>query len=165
MNIFLTDPDPTACAQALDNSRVVKMVLETAQLLSAACEMLQIEPVGLYRVTHMNHPCGVFARQSLGNFKWLVEHGLALSAEFEFRFRKVHASEAIIKSAYQQMMEAHYEGDGLTNGWRTDLVFSFNCSGFNTGDVFEDYRECMRRKWATDKIRLKWSHRGQPAWR
>lgn len=165
MNIFLTDPDPTVCAQALDNSRVVKMVLETAQLLSAACLMLKIEPDGLYRLTHMNHPCGVFARKSLANFKWLVEHGFALSQEFEHRFGNVHASEAIITSAYHQMMDAVASGRGLTPGWRTDLVLSFNCSGFDTGDVFEDYRLCMRRKWQTDKMPPKWSRRGSPAWR
>jgi hypothetical protein len=36
MNIFVTSDCPKLSAQALDNKRVVKMVLETAQLLSTA---------------------------------------------------------------------------------------------------------------------------------
>lgn len=39
MNIFITDPAPTVSAIALDNRRLVKMVLETAQLLSI-CPLL-----------------------------------------------------------------------------------------------------------------------------
>lgn len=164
MNIFLTDPDPTVCAVALDNRRLVKMVLETAQLLSSACIMLKIDTQGVYKNTHYNHPCAVFARKSFPNFKWLVEHGLALSQEFERRFCKVHASEEIIMLCYRSMCDA-VEGKGLTSGWDGPLDFSFNCSGFNTGDLFEDYRLCMRRKWDTDTVQPTWYCRGAPSWR
>lgn len=36
MNIFVVDEDPAICAEYLDDKRVVKMVLETAQMLSTA---------------------------------------------------------------------------------------------------------------------------------
>lgn len=39
MNIFATDISPVACAKALNDKRVVKMVLETAQMLSTAVHM------------------------------------------------------------------------------------------------------------------------------
>lgn len=168
MNIFITNPDPTLSAIALDNRRLVKMVLETAQLLSTTCHMLQLHDSGLYRKTHWNHPCAVFARKSLPNFKWLVEHGLALAQEFEHRFSKVHASEENILLCYRVVMDAVADNRGLTAGWQetcNELIFSFNCSGFDTGDLFEDYRLCMRRKWDTDSMPPKWSCRGAPSWR
>jgi Pyrimidine dimer DNA glycosylase len=165
MNIFITSPDPTVCAQALDNRRLVKMVLETAQLLSTACHMMLVPDDRLYRKTHWNHPCSIFARKSFANFKWLVEHGLALSQEFERRFGKIHASEETIILCYRVMQGAVAGGVGLTPGWPTAFSLSFNCSGFNTGDVFEDYRMCMKRKWDTDSTPPKWSRRGAPSWR
>lgn len=36
MNLFVTSKDPEACAQVLDSKRVVKMTLETCQLLASA---------------------------------------------------------------------------------------------------------------------------------
>jgi Pyrimidine dimer DNA glycosylase len=165
MNIFITDPCPTLSAIALDNRRLVKMVLETAQLLSTACRMMLVDDDRLYRKTHFNHPCAVFARKSSSNFKWLVEHGLALSQEFEHRFGKVHASEEIIILSYRVMQDAVANGIGLMPGWPSPFVLSFNCSGFDTGDVFEDYRLCMRRKWETDSMPPKWSRRKPPEWR
>ena len=168
MNIFLTDPCPTACAQALDDKRLGKMVLETAQLLSTVCHMLQIPADHLYKRTHWNHPCSLFARKSLPNFKWLTEHGLALGKEFEYRFGHVHASEDMLVLAYKTLLSGVENGVGLTPGWQeacNSLVFSFNCSGFDTGCVFNDYRLCMLRKWENDKPPAKWSRRKQPKWR
>ena len=34
MNIFVIDPDTAKCAQALDDLRLNKMIIETAQLLT-----------------------------------------------------------------------------------------------------------------------------------
>ena len=34
MNIFVTDPDPTASAQCLPDKHIVKMPLETCQMLA-----------------------------------------------------------------------------------------------------------------------------------
>ena len=37
MNIFVTDPSPTVSAQVLPDKHVVKMPLETCQMLSIVC--------------------------------------------------------------------------------------------------------------------------------
>jgi hypothetical protein len=80
-------------------------------------------------------------------------------------FGKVHASEEIIILSYRVMQDGVANGIGLTPGWPSPFVLSFNCSGFDTGDVFEDYRLCMKRKWETDSMPPKWSRRGAPSWR
>ena len=61
MNIFVTSNCPKLSAQALDNKRVVKMVLETAQLLSTAIFINStITYDNLYKPTHVKHPCTIW---------------------------------------------------------------------------------------------------------
>jgi hypothetical protein len=95
MNIFILDRDPVAAAQMQCNKHVVKMTLETAQLLSSA--VIMHGGKAPYRLTHRNHPCTLWASKNVENFRWLVKHGLALGAEYTLRFGKLHKSEAVIR--------------------------------------------------------------------
>lgn len=97
MNIFVLDLDPKIAATQLIDKHVVKMVLETAQLLSSVCNLIAGEKVAQYKTTHKNHPCTVWARTSQQNFDWLVQHGLAIAAEYTKRYKKVHKSQAVIE--------------------------------------------------------------------
>ena len=95
MNIFFLHRDPAIAAHMLHNKHVVKMVLETAQMLSTACHA-RGQGEGLYKPTHENHPCVLWATESLANFWWLLEHGLELCYEYTYRFGKVHKSQEMI---------------------------------------------------------------------
>lgn len=94
MNIFVVDLDPAQAAHDLCNRHVCKMVIETAQLL-ATCY-----PLGTlrYKHTHVNHPCAVWARASLSNFRWLLAHGLWIAEEYAARYGRDHASAEVIES-------------------------------------------------------------------
>lgn len=166
MNIFLTDPDPRQCAIWLDDVRVSKMTLETAQLLSTTCNLLlPSHTENIYKTTHMNHPCALFARKNLSNFNWLVEHGLHLAAEFDRRFGHSHMSEDMIILCHRVLNDAASANLGYTKDWsRGPLDFSFNCSGYNTGDVFADYKLRMIDKWNNDIRRPQWKRRPKPHW-
>lgn len=96
MNIFVLDSDQKIAAQAHCDKHCVKMVLETAQLLSTAVRLSGID-YG-YKSTHVNHPCSIWARQSLANFTWLKELGIYLGEEYSFRFGRRHKSSAVIKN-------------------------------------------------------------------
>lgn len=93
MNIFVLDADPALAAQYQCDKHVVKMILETAQLLCSVFE----NGLAPYRKTHYNHPCSKWARASGANFDWLVEHALALSDEYELRYGRVHKSREVIE--------------------------------------------------------------------
>ena len=152
MNIFLTSSDPVECAIALDTKRVVKMTLETAQLLSTACHLKWVD-IG-YRMTHANHPCGLWCQRSSGNFSWLVDHGLALADEYTYRTGKTHQSRQVIEKAREHI---HLFND-------KPVEFNFNSSGFSTGDVFHDYRLCLVHKWKRlDVIAPAWGNRERPS--
>lgn len=95
MNIFVLDNCPEFAAKYQCDKHVVKMVLETAQLLCSAHETAP------YKRTHYNHPCAIWTRSSMSNYDWLVRHGLALAREYTFRYNKIHKSTEVIEWAWQ----------------------------------------------------------------
>jgi hypothetical protein len=57
MNIFVTSICPIESVQALDNKRLIKMILESAQILSTAIWLNSKQSHSeLYRATHIKHP-------------------------------------------------------------------------------------------------------------
>lgn len=127
------------------------MALETAQLLATALHGEAID-IG-YRSTHVAHPCSRWTTTSRDNFSWLIEHGLELCDEYEFRFKREHASKSVIKAAFDHRQ-------AIPDG---PLAFTFNSSGFSTGDVFYDYRLCLVNKWLyVDKRKPTWRYRDPP---
>lgn len=92
MNIFVLDQTALLSAQYQCDKHVVKMVLESAQLLSSVYEPGK----GPYKRTHYNHPCAIWARTCYENWVWLLFHADALSKEYTYRYGRVHACDSII---------------------------------------------------------------------
>lgn len=94
MNIFVLNSHPTVAAQEMCDKHVVKMILEGCQMLSTIHRMASSHvlyaPVELYKQSFMNHPCTVWARQSVENYKWLASHTFGLSVEYTHRYGKTH---------------------------------------------------------------------------
>ena len=94
MNIFFLDLDPLKAAQMICDKHVVKMPLESAQMLSTAHRVLDnIEVLAgqpLYKATHKNHPSTKWARDSKENYMWLYEHFIALCNEYKKRYDREH---------------------------------------------------------------------------
>jgi hypothetical protein len=99
MNIFFLDWNPRTAAQYHCDKHVVKMIIETAQLLYSAHWMLNSPlPANAYKLAHKNHPCSVWVRQSVTNYMWLASLGWWLCKEYQARYgdHKVHKTEAHI---------------------------------------------------------------------
>ena len=96
MNIFYFYKSPTLSAQAQPDKMLVKMPLETAQMLCTAHRELDgdeyADEQGLYKRAYWNHPCTIWARESSANYWWLYSHFIALGAEYTYRYGKIHAS-------------------------------------------------------------------------
>ena len=84
MNIFYFDENVDECARDHCDAHVVKMILESAQILCTVLWMNDIHAP--YRSTHNNHPCTVWANQSLSNWNWLKMLAEALNQEYKYRF-------------------------------------------------------------------------------
>ena len=75
MNIFRVHDNPRIAAMHLCDKHVVKMILETAQVLSAAHHTAESRHMDkVYKVTHKNHPCTRWVRESKDNYLWTLEH-------------------------------------------------------------------------------------------
>ena len=95
MNIFFLSWSPREAAQLHCDKHVVKMIIESAQLLYSAHWLLH--PEGLlptaYRLAHKNHPCSIWVRESLTNYLWLCSLGWWLCKEYTYRYGKTHKTE------------------------------------------------------------------------
>ena len=93
MNIFYLHKNPYKAAQYQYNKHVVKMILESAQMLCTAhhcygdAEQKANVP---YKQAHLNHPSTVWARKSRETYMWLYYHMIGLGNEYEKRYNKQH---------------------------------------------------------------------------
>lgn len=107
MNIFVLDQNVYKCAEAHCDRHVVKMVLETAQILCSAAHLHGGSRLA-YKPTHIKHPCVQWAAASRDNYAWLIGLGNALSSEYYRRYGKVHKSADVIRGSvgYYTMLPA-----------------------------------------------------------
>ena len=97
MNIFFLHFDVQICAMWHLDKHVIKQILETVQLLCSVWHMSDETTDKIYKppykLTHKNHPCSKWARESLDNYKWLCVFGLELCKEYTYRYGKTHKCE------------------------------------------------------------------------
>ena len=110
MNIFAVDKDPKISAQQLCDKHVVKMILESAQMLCSAY------PNGdaPYKRAFYNHPCTIWARESQENYEWLLTHAYAMCQEYTRRYGKVHKSIDAIEWCGKNYIKLRLPQKGLT---------------------------------------------------
>ena len=99
MNIFVLDENPQIAAQMHNDKHVVKMILETAQLLCGVHHMTDSQYVIPYKLSHKNHPCSIWSRECIENYVWLCDLGIALCDEYQYRYGKRHKSLDVIEWA------------------------------------------------------------------
>lgn len=97
MNIFYLSDNLQKCAEYHVDKHVVKMPLETAQLLCSAHHVHKSKLDIPYKETHVNHPSAIWTRGSINNYKTLATLGLFLCQEYTYRYDKIHGCEKIIK--------------------------------------------------------------------
>jgi hypothetical protein len=90
MNIFYLSESPELAALYHCDKHVVKMILETAQLLSTAHH--ELGGTATYKSTHKNHPSAVWVRQSASHYRWAARLWMELMRQYTYRYDKIHAS-------------------------------------------------------------------------
>ena len=109
MNIFVTNDCPVQSARNLPDKHIVKMPLETCQMLAIIYSdwyygvgKLYKHDGTPYRTAHgafRSHPCTIWAAANQYNLAWLIMHGLALCNEYTARYDKVHTCQDVIHQA------------------------------------------------------------------
>lgn len=165
MNIFPIesnlngDIDWIKSAQSLDNLRVVKMILESAQLMCTAINVLEGEQITPYKSTHKNHPCSIWTRESYFNFHNLYEHAIAMNKEYTERFNKEHKCLKVIEDCYSYALIHRF--DRLWKKYPDKESSPPLCmpNEFKDDDVVESYR-----KFYASKPRMKYPKDKIPGW-
>ena len=165
MNIFAIEGDNNKIdwvksAQSQDNYRVVKMILESTQMLCCALNELAGAQITPYRSTHKNHPSTKWVRESSANFEALVEHTMAMLDEYTERFGKVHKCYYVL----EQCLDV-YDASLFPKQEPTRLPLAMP-PHFQSDNIIESYRKFYaskpRMRYPQDKI-PDWflKHRGE----
>lgn len=152
MNIFVLDTDPERCASYHCDQHVVKMILESVQLMCTALNKKGFDTP--YRSTHVNHPCVHWVERSWQNFQWLGELTRALNAEYRYRFDRCddHKSIAVLAAIGDYRFEDH----GLT-----EFAQAMPDQYKVPGDAVRAYRQF----YAGEKMHFaRWTRRRVPHW-
>lgn len=152
MNIFVLDLNLTRCARAHVDKHVVKMPLESAQMLSTAVRLSGIDAG--YKITHQNHPCNIWARSSLSNWLWLRDLAYELNEEWKYRYKHSHDCKSY--ETIKSLPLPNIDDIGLTK-------FSI-CMG-EESMVLNDPVLSYRNYYNTQKSHLfAWKNRKVPGW-
>ena len=96
MNIFVLDESPILSAQMQCDKHIVKMPLETAQMLCSVWHRHGLGDTVPYKEAHRNHPCTLWAGDDGANYDWLWQHGMELCFEYTRRYNKIHKCQQVI---------------------------------------------------------------------
>lgn len=145
MNIFVTSVCPEESAGNLDTKRVIKMILESAQIMSTVHHIKGTHVKGMYKPTHINHPCTKWAAASQANYYWLYRHFNALCKEYTLRRGRTHKTESL-----KDLLAPKHS----ISAEPTEFC---DCSGQAENlPVTIKYQLCLIRKWSNDKLEPTW---------
>ena len=118
MNIFVTNQCPIQSARNLPDKHIVKMPLETCQMLAiiysdwyygiGQLHKVNGQPYATKHGAFRKHPCTIWAAENYWNLSWLISHGLALCDEYNARYGKVHSCLAPMLEAVE-IFEAAFD--------------------------------------------------------
>lgn len=185
MNIFLLDSDVDRCAQYHCDKHVVKMVLESAQILCTALWTMGVFnesntrrtpqrdgqsdiylythmgglETRVYAPTHPHHPCCVWATD-LRNWVYLRRLAQALGKEYTHRYGKTHKSIGVINGLPIPEMTV-----GNPRSWVIAMPDEIKADVAITSfrdSAIELYREYYKYKLGV--IKMTWKKRDIPSW-
>lgn len=177
MNIFVLDNNPVIAAQLQCDKHVVKMIVESAQMLSTAHRMLDGVQMRnakgqlvkkwaltdgrddiLYKSVHTAHPCTVWTMQSDMNYNWHYAHFVALCDEYTHRYGKVHATDKLLRTELS-VMPKNIKYHGMTP---FALAMKANPECIYDNDAVKSYRAYYQTK--QDRFSMAWTKRSIPEW-
>jgi len=180
MNIFFLDRDVRLAAQYHCDKHVVKMILESAQLLSSAHRVLDGKMVietspsnrkkknwikywklndsretSLYKVSHLNHPSAVWARSNIDHYRWLYDLFYQLIGEYKYRYDgKYHKCETMLMPLLDAPANIDIEAPWVD----PPQCMPDECKTTDTVEAYHNYYRMHKRNMAN------WKIRGTPNW-
>lgn len=154
VNIFVLDKDSQISAKYLCDKHIVKMILEHFQILSTClhiCNELSVdEKELLFKPTHINHPCNIWVRESLANYKWLLLYTQYMLCEYTRRYGKVHSCYSMFRNVFSyvmpnipnipmtpfaQCMPEQYKNEDVVEAYRSYYIGEKHFARWKNGDM------------------------------
>ena len=181
MNIFILDTDPIKAAEYHCDKHVVKMILESVQMLSTAHWIMLLNNNGRsiadfkrmrdmkeylyqvtnkklqppYKLTHPRHPCTIWTHQTKQNYLWHVDLCKALCNEYTKRYNKTHKSEQYVS----------WFRNNLPLNIKDDVLQDFPICMKDEYKISKDPVVCYKFYYIKDKSRFaKWKYTSVPSW-
>lgn len=172
MNIFLTDRDTLTCARNHCDVHVRSQPKEAAQIGCSALHLRGLWKEGLYRPTHLGHPCVKWAAESFANLEWLLTFCFELNREFSIRRAAQgrgaadHAAMDVMAKAWELATKRNveYPDKGLTPH---PQVMPVKYRGTDTVQAYRRYILGDKRELRTSQgtfAPATWTLRGPPVW-
>ena len=140
MNVFFLDKSPVIAALDQCDKHIVKMPLESAQMLCTVLDKLGMP--------------GVPYKPTVGNFKWLCMHAKHLCNEYTYRYGKRHKSAKVIDMCSEKW-------GWLPGGDMTEPAICVPDKYIVAGDPVKSYRSY----YIGDKSRFAvWKYGNEPEW-
>lgn len=146
MNIFASDACPVRSAVVLDDQRLIKMILESAQMLGTVFNEAGVEHPYRLSAGHANHPCTVWVRTSFGNVEWLMSHVCALELEYQRRFGQSHRSFRTLPEAFDRFCAITTQRTAQTPPVNAARNRSLNLD-FTMYEVHYAYQLYLKTRW------------------
>ena len=178
MNIFYLHENAKTSAEMHVDSHASKMIIEYAQLMSTAHRVLDGKQVKrlskknrllttydhpdpqldhtLYKSCHVNHPSGIWVRQSKKNYRWLYEMWTELNTEFMYRYDK-----NVPHESYRKLKWALFSPpENMPEGVFTEPLQAMPDDVKNDSSItaYRDYYIKYKQHLAS------WKKRGMPSW-
>jgi|TARA_R110000744_G_scaffold207226_3_gene325846 hypothetical protein len=157
MNIFYLDRDPKIAAQMHCDRHVVKMILESAQMLSTAHRVIDGDDYanerGLYKMAHKNHPSTIWVRSSDEHYNWMYSLMLSQMEEYTYRYDKHHATERLIEPL--RLLPTSIENNGFVD---PPMCMPEYCKKDDVVSSYQNYYIEEKSDFAT------WKRRAMPEW-
>jgi hypothetical protein len=159
MNIFILHALAKRCARYHCDKHVIKMILESAQMLCTAHRVLddtdEINGQVLYKLTHKNHPCTIWTRKTSENYKWLYTLFVCLCDEYKYRYEKTHLTDTKFRNVLINVPE------NIEIGELTEFALAMP----DEYKVEDDPVQSYRNYYNNDKQHLfAWKSRPIPKW-
>lgn len=175
MNIFFLDRDPRIAATYHNDKHVVKMILESAQLLSTAHRVLDGQITAgkskagrnvkryilndsrenvLYQAGHVNHPSAVWVRSNMDHYRWVHDLLYFLIGEYKYRYNdKDHACQKL----QNDLLDCPHNIP-IVDWEDPPLAMPDECKVGSAVDSYRNYYMTKKRDMAS------WKIRGVPSW-
>lgn len=157
MQLFILDSDPVAAVRSLADVHLVKMCLETAQILSSVMVRRGLTPAaGMPKPYNLRHPV-IVAADTPEKVAWVTAYNAALHAEYRYRFGRTHRY-APLAELYSAMLDP----DGIPGECR-GLARVFRDFTVEERDLVAAHR-CYYRFKKGRIARWRYTKRPEPEW-